>query len=195
MSSLYSHLPFFSSFYFSFYFQHIYHRATSISKTIGSLCDKLKVTYPCPGCSKQFCFDDLNNHDLIRQQVDDIKTDPMKHPSIEQIDRSEKDSISKIKEKAQHCRARWIQYSTSFLQQKEKKLNDLPKQIKGIHQENEFSELDLNRIKGNLQKLEKQLKQPPLCSVSDHQLHSSTTFLFLSQPKKVKINENFLIGR
>ena len=101
-----SHHQYIFFIFFSFYFQHIYHRATSISKTICSLCDKLKVTYPCPGRSKQFCFDDLSNHDLIRQQVDDIKTDPMKHLSIEQIDRSKKDSINKIKEKAQQYRTK-----------------------------------------------------------------------------------------
>ena len=37
---------------------------------------------------------------------------------------------------------------------KGKKLNDLAKQIKRIHAEYEFSELDLNRIKESLQKLE-----------------------------------------
>ena len=170
------------------YSQRTYHMATSIPKTICSLCDKLKVTYSCPGCSKQFCFDDLqrhrtnveqefdqlqNNHDLIRQLINNLKTNPTKHPSMEQIDRWENDSINKIKEKAQQCRNKWIEYSTSFLQQKEKKLNNLVKQIKEIHQENEFNELDFNRIKGNLEKLEEQLKQPINVSIK----RQSTSFI------------------
>ena len=162
--------------------------ATAIPKKICFLCDKLKVPYLCPGCSKQFCFDDLqkhrtyikqefdqlhNNHDLIREQIDDLKTDPIKHPFIEQIDRWENDSINKIRETAQQCRMKWIQYLTSFLRQKENILNDLAKQMNEIHQENDFNELDLNRLKGNLEKLEEQLKQPTNVSVKQQ----STSFI------------------
>ena len=154
--------------------------ATATSKTICSLCDKLKVTYLCPRCSKYFCFEDLtkhrinieqdfdqlqNSHDLVRQLIDNLKTNPTEHPLIKQIDRWEKDSINKIREKAQQCRNKWIRYSTSFLQQIEMKLNDLAKQMKTIHEENEFNELDLNRLKGKLQKLDEDLNQPANVSI------------------------------
>ena len=124
-------------------------------KTICFFCEKLKVAYLCPGCSKDFCFDHLsehrktieqefdqleNYHDLIRQQINDLKI----NSNIEQIDQWEKDSINQIQQQAQRCRTQWIDYSNSYIRQMEKKLNHLAEQIKGIHQENAFNEVDLN---------------------------------------------------
>ena len=76
--------------------------ATSIPKIPCSLCNKLKVTYPCPGCSQYFCFDDLqkhrtnieqefdqlqNTHDIVRQIIEDLKTNPTK-PNISASNKS-----------------------------------------------------------------------------------------------------------
>ena len=45
--------------------------------------------------------------------------------------------------------------------------------MREIHQENEFNELDLNRLKGNLEKLEEQLIQPTIVSIK----RQSTSFI------------------
>ena len=134
--------------------------ATS-TKTICFLCEKIKVTYLCPGCSKCFCFDQLqNNHDQLRQQLNDFRSDPTKHPWLEQIDQWEKDSINKIQQQAQLCRIQFIDYSNSCLQQIEDKLSHLATKLREIHQENAFNEIDLDHFKRTFEKLEKQLNQP-----------------------------------
>ena len=115
--------------------------ATSpIPKTVCILCEKMKVTYICQGCSNHFCIDHLlqhrnnierefdqlqTNHDQFRQQINDFQIDPTKHPIIELIDTWEQDSINKIKQHAQQYRTQFIDYSNSFLPKIEEKLNHL----------------------------------------------------------------------
>ena len=134
----------------------------------------------CSGCSKHFCFDHLlehrrdieqefhqleNNHDQIREQINDLQINPTKHSIIKQIDQWEKDSIDKIKQQAQQCRTQFIHHSNSFLRQIEEELNHLAKQITGIHQKNKFNEADLNDLKKRLAKLEEELNQPTNLSI------------------------------
>ena len=153
--------------------------ATS-TKNICSVCEKIKVTYICQGCSNQFCIDHLlkhrtdiqqqfdhlrNDHDQLRQQIDDFKDHPTKYPLIEQIDQWEKNSIDKIKQQAQLCRAQFTDHSNAFLRQMEKKLIDLAQRIKEIHQEDAFNEIDLNDLRQRLEKLEKELNQPTNVSI------------------------------
>ena len=145
-----------------------------------STCIKGKGTYSCVGCSQYFCFDCLskhrtyvqqefdqlqNNHDLIRQQINDIKMDSTKHPLMTQIDQWEKDSIDKIKQKAQRCRTQFIRHSNVFFRQLEKKLDPITQQMKDTQQENEFNELDLNELKQRLDELDKELNQPKNVSI------------------------------
>ena len=136
-----------------------------------------KLTYPCHGCSKRFCFDDLAqhrrdleqqlnqiqyDHNKLREDLNDHKIDPKTHSMIKQIDRWEKDSIDKIKQTAEQCRKRWINYSHRFLLKIEKKFNDLAEQTGNIQkQKNEFNEIDLKQLKEKLQELEEELHQPP----------------------------------
>ena len=162
--------------------------ATATHKTICSLCKKTKVTSICPGCSNHFCSDHLsqhrtdiqrdfdlvqNNHDHLRQQINDLKSDPTKHPLIKKIDQWERESINKIKQQAQQCRTQLINDSNSCLQQIEKKLKNLAEQIKEIHRENTFNESDLNNFKQKLEKLEKELTRPTNVSIE----RQSTSFI------------------
>ena len=79
---------------------------------------------------------------------------------IEQIDQWGQNSIDKIKQTAQQCRDKWIHHSTQFLCGIENKLNDLAREIKDIFQENEFNEIDLNKLKQSLEKLQEELDRP-----------------------------------
>ena len=141
---------------------------TTTTKTVCVVCNKGKITYICQGCSKHFCFEHLsehrknlgqqlhqiqNDHDQLRQNLNDQKIDPNKHPCIEQIDRWEKDSMEKIQQTAQQCRSECINYVSRCLMQMEKRLNELAEQINEIHQENEYSEIDLNQLERKLEKL------------------------------------------
>ena len=72
----------------------------------------------------------------IRQNLHDQRTDPTKHPLIKQINLWEEDSIQKIKQTAEQCRERLMNYFNIFFLGKEKQLNDLAEQIKEMRHEN-----------------------------------------------------------
>ena len=144
-------------------------------KNICLLCNKSKITYFCEGCSQQFCFDCLsqhrtsiarefdqlqNNHDQIRERINELKSDPTKHSLSEQIDQWESDAIYKIQQMATKYKTQWMDYSKSLLVQIEKKLNHLAEQIKDIHRENAFNEFDLNQFRQRLKILYEELNRP-----------------------------------
>ena len=149
--------------------------ATVSTKRICSVCNKSKISYNCQGCSKLFCLDHLsehrknlsreleeiqNDHDQLRQDLNEQTTDRTKHSLIKQIDRWEIESINKIKQHAQLCREKLLKSSARLLHGIEEQLNNFAQQIKEIYQENEFTEVDLNDLKQKLQKLHEQLHRP-----------------------------------
>lgn len=155
--------------------------ATIANRTICATCNIEKLTYRCQGCSKTFCFEDLaqhrkdlsqqlnqfqNDHNKLRQNLNDHTNDAKVHSLIQQINAWERDSIQKIQHIAQQCRERWLKYSPRFLRKLDKKLNDVA-QLSGDmqKQENEFNELDLNQLKQKLYKLQEELRQPPNVSI------------------------------
>ena len=161
---------------------------TTSTNRICSLCEKIKVTYACSGCLKEFCFDHLlqhrtniqqqfehlqNDHDQLQQQINDLKIDSTNHSLIKQIDQWEEESIDKIRQQAKLCRVEWSAYLGRFLPTMEQKLNHLARQIKELQRENQFNETDLYDFKQRLTKLEKELNQPT--NISIQQL--STAFI------------------
>jgi len=140
------------------------------------VCKKAARTFNCEGCSQNFCADCLTKHlqELkknltsidsegvqFRQKINEQKKEPKKRYLIQQIDDWEETSISTIKQTAQHCRQRLINYTTKFISNIETKLNDLTKQIKQLTQENQFNEIDLDELKDRLKLLKDQLDKPP----------------------------------
>ena len=175
--------------------------ATTSLKTNCVLCNKSKITYICQGCSQHFCLDHLpehrknlgqqleqiqNDHDQLRQDFMEQPSDRMKHPLSKQIDQWEKKSIEKIKETAQLCRDKWTHYSNRFLQEIEKKLNDLAQKINEINQENEFTEIDLNHLKQRLVILQEQFHHPSNFVIKQQ----SASFI-----KKISLSKSFDIGK
>ena len=93
-------------------------------------------TFLCRGCSKDFCFDHLIQHrqflneqlgliqddyNQLRQNLLDLRNNPLKHPSIDQW---ENGSIPRIKEKANEYRQILINYTNESINQIERKLNE-----------------------------------------------------------------------
>ena len=153
--------------------------ATSIP-TICSVCNSTNMIVLCTTCSKHFCFDHLTvhreniieyynqvtaTHDQLRQQINDLQIDPRKYSLTDKIDRWEEDSINKIKQLAQRCRAQCTHYSNVLLRQLEDELNYLAKQIKDVRQNNQLNEMHLNDLKQGLEKLENELNQATLISI------------------------------
>ena len=81
------------------------------------------------------------------------------------VDRWEEESIDRIKQTAQQCRDKWINYSGASLLGIEKKLNDLAGQIKEMNSENEYNEIDLSHVKQRLEKLQEEVHRPTNVSI------------------------------
>ncbi|CAF3755669.1 unnamed protein product [Adineta steineri] len=156
--------------------------AMANNKTQCFKCKKEKITYPCEGCSKRFCFMDLaehkqllndelnhiiNDYDQFKQRINEQKQNPQNHPLLKQINQWERNSIEIIQQKAQDCRNIISRYSQKFINDVEMKFNDLSEQIKQFHSENEFNEINLNYLTNQLRKIAEELNNPS--NISIHQ--------------------------
>jgi outer membrane murein-binding lipoprotein Lpp len=177
--------------------------ATSNVKIQCFSCCKETRTFICAGCSQHFCLNDLtihlqklredldkieNEHDQFRQKFNDQKEDPKQCPLIKEVDQWEEDSINKIKQTAEQCRKRLINYKNIFIIEIEKKLNDLAKEIIQIRQENQFNEIDLDQFKEKLNKLKEELDKPSNVSI-EQQPSSFINKIFLPFPPIGKGNQ------
>ncbi|CAF4429128.1 unnamed protein product, partial [Adineta steineri] len=151
--------------------------AMANNKTRCFKCNKDKITYSCEGCSKRFCFMDLaehkqilneelnhiiNDYDRFKQRINEQKQN---HSLIKQINQWEKDSIEIIQKKAENCRKILIHYSQRSINDIEKKFYDLSEQIKEIHKENEFNEINLNYLKDQLIEITQELNNASKISI------------------------------
>ncbi|CAF1363288.1 unnamed protein product [Adineta steineri] len=149
--------------------------AIANNRTQCFTCNKNKITYPCEGCSQRFCLMDLTEHrQILNNELHHIINDydqfkqifnkqkPNRHDLslIDQINQWEIDSIDKMRQKAQDCRNIIIESSQTFLKDIEIKVNDLNEQIKQIHNENEFNEINLNYLRNELIKIREELNNP-----------------------------------
>ena len=156
--------------------------STTSDRTVCFTCNKEKITYFCQGCLNRFCLNHLNthrqnlhqeldqiqtDHDQLRQNLNEEKSNPDDHGLIKQIDQWEQNSIEKIKQTAQQCRLKWTNYSDEYLDIMEKKINDFAQQIKQMNAEDEFNEIDLNHLKEKLEKLEGELHRPNNVSIKE----------------------------
>ncbi|CAF4438675.1 unnamed protein product, partial [Adineta steineri] len=131
--------------------------AMTNNKTHCFTCNKDKITYLCEGCLKNFCLIDLTSH---RQIFNEQKPNSHDLALINEINEWELDSIDKIKQKAKNCREIVIKSSRTFLNDTEKKFHDLNEQLKQIHNENEFNEINLNYLRNELIKMREELDNP-----------------------------------
>ncbi|CAF3858078.1 unnamed protein product, partial [Adineta steineri] len=124
------------------------------------------------GCSKEFCLTHLtehqqmlneelnhiiNDYDEFKQRINEQKQNPQNHSLIKQIDQWERRSIELIQQKAQDCRENLVKSSQTYVNNIEKKFNDLCEQIKQIHAENEFNEINLNDLRNQLNEITEEL--------------------------------------
>ncbi|CAF0987105.1 unnamed protein product [Adineta steineri] len=122
--------------------------AIASNKTQCFTCNIYKITYLCKGCLKEFCLPHLNEH----QQ---IFNDELNHITNEY--NAFKQTINEQKQNPQ-----------TFINDIEKKLNDLSEQIKQIHKENESNEINLNYLKKQLRKMTQELHNPTHISIQQN---------------------------
>ena len=80
------------------------------------------------------------------------------------------DSIKKIKQIAEQYRQKLTNYSNRCVIRLERELCDLAEQIKKMHQENEFTEIDLNHLKERLSIFKKELSRPVNVSIKQQSI-------------------------
>ncbi|CAF1261954.1 unnamed protein product [Adineta steineri] len=150
------------------------------NKTHCFTCNKDKITYPCEGCSKNFCLMDLTKHrQILNEELHHIINDynqfkqrfneqkPSSHDLslIDQVNQWRRNSIDKIRQKAKDCIEIIVKSSQTFLNDTEKRFNDLSEQIKQLQRENEFNEINLNYLRNQLIKMREELNNPPKTSI------------------------------
>ncbi|CAF0922414.1 unnamed protein product [Adineta steineri] len=181
--------------------------AMANNKTQCFTCNKEKITYSCEGCSQRFCLvhlnehkqilnDELNhiinNYDQFKQTINEQKQNPQNHSLIKQINQWETNSIRKIQQKAKECRETVIKYSQRFINDIEMKFNDLSEEIKQIHKENEFNEINLNYLTNRLIQITEELNNPSNISIqqSSQTFISEISIISLIKPKFNKWKQN-----
>ncbi|CAF1384175.1 unnamed protein product [Adineta steineri] len=128
------------------------------NKTLCCICNEEKITYPCEGCSKRFCFVDLEKHRQIlndelhhitneynefKQTINEQKQNPQNHSVMNQINQWEIQSIEIIQKK----------HKTQIIQ---------------IRKENEFNETNLNYLRNQLIEITEELNNPSSISAKQN---------------------------
>ncbi|CAF4438452.1 unnamed protein product, partial [Adineta steineri] len=108
--------------------------------------------------------------DQFKQKINEQKQNPQNPQNnllIKQIDQWERNSIEIIQQKAQNCREIIIKSSQTFINDIEMKFNDISKQIKQLHQENEFNEINLNYLRNQLIEITEEFNNPLKVSIKE----------------------------
>ncbi|CAF4185322.1 unnamed protein product, partial [Adineta steineri] len=149
-------------------------------KTPCFICNENKITYPCKGCSKEFCLVDLTEHrqtltnelhhitneyNEFKQTINEQKQNSQNFPLIEQINQWEIESIEKIQQKAQEYREIVNKSSQTCINDIELKFKELNEQIQQMQIANEFNEIGLNYLRNQLIEIKEQLNNPSDISI------------------------------
>ena len=164
--------------------------ATSNLSTKCFTCKEETTTYSCPGCSKQFCADDLMKHreelklrfheiehqrnEFVQMINDQQKTIPNNHPAIIQINLWEQKSIEKIKQTAKEQRQIVQQSIHGYLPQIQTQFNGFTQQIQQINKKKDFNEKVLEKLQIQLKEIQQQINQPTNIQINED---SSSTFI------------------
>ncbi|CAF1226629.1 unnamed protein product [Adineta steineri] len=186
--------------------------AMTSSKTQCFKCKIEKITYPCKGCSKEFCLIHLTEHQqILNEELNQITNDynefkpsinKQKEQShnysvIKKINQWEINRIERTRQQAQEYRELVIKSSASLtvINDIEMKFNDLSEQIKQIHKENIFNEINLNYLTDQLKKMIQELNNPPNISIApDSQSQVDEVLLIVSRRIFIDKNKNIFIA-
>jgi hypothetical protein len=143
-------------------------------------CKQAAVTN-CEGCSKAFCIkhiidhrrlldEEMNviidEHDYLKNMLNQQTTKPDSHPLIKEIDQWEKESIAKIQKRAHKLRQELFQSTAAYTSDLSKKLQQLSEQLKRGREHDDFIETDLQDWKKTLENLKTNLISPSTISIN-----------------------------
>ncbi|CAF3170672.1 unnamed protein product [Rotaria sp. Silwood2] len=144
--------------------------STSLENKQCLLCNKIGGVLTCAGCGQAFCgkhviehrqqldieLDNLmQEHDLIQQDIGlSIDNDLL----LKEIDKWEKESITKIQVTAEKARTDFKQILESSNNRLLKTCRDVASKLLSAREAENFSEIDLKRWTGQLNELKSQIK-------------------------------------
>ncbi|CAM4882634.1 unnamed protein product [Rotaria socialis] len=144
--------------------------------------------HQCGGCSEKFCWQDLPKHhqehvlelekigtdcDAFQQKVNEQQQDLNHRPLIQQVNEWERDSIMKIKQRAEDCRQRLIKSADDNIIKMKMKLNQFIADLRKMRDDDDFNEIHLNRLRLLLEELKKKREKPLNVSI----LEEPTSFI------------------
>ncbi|CAF0719615.1 unnamed protein product [Adineta steineri] len=132
----------------------------------------------------------INDYDQFKQRINEQKQNPQNHSLIKQINQWERNSIEIIQQKAEDYREVLIKFVETFIYDIEIKFNDLSKQMKQIHEENEFNEINLNYLRNQLIEIIKELNNPSYISIQQDSAAFINEILILKKRKKFMLNKD-----
>ena len=163
--------------------------ATSNVSLVCCICEEETTTYPCPGCSNYFCFDDLAKHresftpqfheidherNEFAEALNDQRKNSNNHPLLKQITQWEKESIKKIQKTAEEQRQLLQQSVGDHIQEVEDKMKLFTEEMQKITKKKDFNEIILDKLRNGLADLRKLLNQPNRIQIKED---SSTIFI------------------
>lgn len=143
-----------------------------VTKVPCTKCNKLKNTVKCPGCEKDFCWDDMNVHrqelseqlghteDQFNQFTNEIgreNTDLRKHLLMQRVDRWEQQSIDKIRKMAEEVRHELLAKLTNSRSNLQLQLKQLTDRLIVCRKENDFLDTDIHFYNEELHRLKTML--------------------------------------
>lgn len=149
--------------------------ATATGKSRCAACEKEKATSKCSGCLRDYCFNHLSEHrQELARQLDEIEvnrdlfyqtllmqtSDSKRHVVLQEINQWEKESIERIQRIAQETRELTMKYTFENSNKIKDKLQQLTNEIKLSRQEDDITEIDLEKWKHQLEQLTEELNKP-----------------------------------
>ncbi|CAF0879071.1 unnamed protein product [Adineta steineri] len=172
--------------------------ASSIGKTHCTICNKEKVTYKCVGCSEEFCYKHLGDHqqelskqfdeielnrDIFRQSLTDNVQQLNAHRLFQEINQWEQNSIEIIRQTAEETRELLIESLNEYFHEMEKKLNKLTDQLRHMRQENDFNEIHIHKCQTELNRLTKGLTESSKIALQQEESNSLISRISIHVPE------------
>jgi len=165
--------------------------ATTRKQCSISTCKEEKDTCDCNGCLTTFCSHHYTEHretfGIIRHEIEhdynSLKETlrDRKNAQIPEIDQWVEDSIINIKQIAEQCRKKVIEYRNQFIIEIENQLTTLTTVLKQNQKEINIDEIELNQTKEKFNRLRDELNKISKVSIK-RELTPSTTKISISIP-------------
>lgn len=178
--------------------------ASSINKSLCVTCNEKVAFFTCSGCRQDFCEDHINeehqspikqinefltDHDELQENTRKYMEEPSTHPLIQQIDKWERQSISKIQEVADDARAKILNLINDHLIRVKKSIEILTQKIQQAQKNDKFTDKFLRQWRDKLDNIKNNLKTPETIQI--HIDNDSTAFISKLTVRIIEPNDLF----